>query len=78
VGYLNIPQVLAAAVEGMNLSPTMLLLVLTLFFLVMGCFLEGISILVLSSAVVLPMVQAAGIDLLWFGIYIIIIITYCY
>lgn len=74
VGYLNIPQVLAAVVEGMNLSPTMLLVVLTLFFLVMGCFLEGISILVLSSAVVLPMVQAAGIDLLWFGIYIIIII----
>ncbi len=74
VGYLNIPQVLAAVVEGMHLSPTMLLVVLTLFFLVMGCFLEGISILVLSSAVVLPMVQAAGIDLLWFGIYIIIII----
>ena len=74
VGFLNIPQVLAGAVEDMNLSPAMLLVVLTLFFLVLGCFLEGISILVLSSAVVLPMVQAAGIDLIWFGIYIIIII----
>lgn len=74
VGFLGIPQVLAVAVESMNLSPTMLLVVLTLFFLVLGCFLEGISILVLSSAVVLPMVQAAGIDLLWFGIYIIIVI----
>jgi C4-dicarboxylate transporter DctM subunit len=74
VGFLNIPQVLASAVQEWNLSAGMLLVVLTLFFLVLGCFLEGISILVLSSAVVLPMVQAAGIDLLWFGIYIIIII----
>jgi len=74
VGFLNIPQVLTQAVNDMNLSPAGLLVVLTLFFLLLGCFLEGTSILVLSSAVVLPMVQAAGIDLLWFGIYIIIII----
>ncbi|VGO06999.1 TRAP dicarboxylate transporter, DctM subunit, unknown substrate 5 [plant metagenome] len=74
VGFLGIPQVLAAAVQAMELSPMMLLVVLTACFLVLGCFLEGISILVLSSAVVLPMVQAAGIDLLWFGIYIIIVI----
>ena len=74
VGFLGIPQVLAASVQAMDLSPMMLLLVLTACFLVLGCFLEGISILVLSSAVVLPMVQAAGIDLLWFGIYIIIVI----
>jgi len=74
VGFLNIPQVLASAVQGMHLSSAMLLVVLTGFFLLLGCFLEGISILVLSSAVVLPMVQAAGIDLLWFGIYLIIVI----
>lgn len=74
VGFLGVPQVLASAVQTMDLSPAMLLVVLTLCFLVLGCFLEGISILVLSSAVVLPMVQAAGIDLIWFGIYIIIII----
>lgn len=74
VGFLGIPQVLATSVQAMDLSPMMLLLVLTACFLVLGCFLEGISILVLSSAVVLPMVQAAGIDLLWFGIYIIIVI----
>jgi len=74
VGFLNIPQILTQAVHSMDLSPTGLLMVLTLFFLLLGCFLEGTSILVLSSAVVLPMVQAAGIDLLWFGIYIIIII----
>jgi len=74
VGFLSIPQVLTQAVQSWALSPAMLLVVLTGFFLLLGCFLEGTSILVLSSAVVLPMVQAAGIDLLWFGIYIIIII----
>src|SRR5690606_9437057 len=72
--FLNIPQALAGKVEAMNMSPFMLLLVLTLFFIVLGCFLEGISILVLSSAVVLPMVQAAGIDLIWFGVYMVVVI----
>ncbi|MYN12479.1 TRAP transporter large permease subunit [Pusillimonas sp. TS35] len=72
--FLNIPQALAAKVQAMNMSPAMLLVVLTLFFIVMGCFLEGISILVLSSAVVLPMVQAAGIDLIWFGVYMVVVI----
>ncbi|APX92962.1 C4-dicarboxylate ABC transporter permease [Halomonas sp. 1513] len=72
--FIGIPQYLAQLVNSLELSPYMLLLVLTLFFIVLGCFLEGISILVISSAVVLPMLQAAGIDLLWFGIYVVVII----
>jgi len=72
--FIGIPQYLAQIVNSLELSPYMLLLVLTLFFIVLGCFLEGISILVISSAVVLPMLQAAGIDLLWFGIYVVVII----
>ena len=47
---------------------------LAVFILILGCFLEGISIIVLTSSVVLPMVQAAGIDLLWFGIFVVILI----
>ncbi|SIO06753.1 TRAP transporter large permease [Vannielia litorea] len=74
VGFADIPRVAAGWVRDMNLSPTGLLVVLTLFFLVMGCFLEGISILVLSSSVVLPMIQAVGIDPIWFGIYAVIVI----
>lgn len=74
VGFADIPRVAAAWVNQMNLSPIALLAVLTVFFLILGCFLEGISILVLSSSVVLPMVQAAGIDLIWFGIYVVIVI----
>ncbi|MDZ7810158.1 MAG: TRAP transporter large permease subunit [Arhodomonas sp.] len=51
-----------------------LLAALTVFFIVMGCFLDGISVVVLTTSVVLPMVQAAGIDLLWFGIYLVIVV----
>lgn len=74
VAFIGIPQYLAGLVGALDLPPWLLLLTLTLFFIVLGCFLEGISILVLSSAVVLPMVQAAGIDLIWFGIYLVVII----
>jgi TRAP-type C4-dicarboxylate transport system permease large subunit len=58
----------------MNLSPYALLAVLAVFMLILGCFLEGISIIVLTSSVMLPMVQAAGIDLLWFGIFVVVLI----
>lgn len=72
--FIGIPIYLAQMVNALELSPYMLLFVLTIFFIVLGCFLEGISILVISSAVVLPMLQSAGIDLLWFGIYAVVII----
>lgn len=74
VGFADIPRVVASWVASLELSPMMLIAVLTLFFLILGCFLEGISILVLSSSVVLPMVDAAGIDLIWFGIFVVIVI----
>lgn len=72
--FIGIPLYLAQMVNALDLSPYMLIFVLTIFFIVLGCFLEGISILVISSAVVLPMLQSAGIDLLWFGIYAVVII----
>lgn len=74
VGFVDIPRVLASWVGSLALSPTALIAVLAIFILIMGCFLEGISIIVLSSSVMLPMVQAAGIDLIWFGIFITILI----
>lgn len=74
VAFVDIPRSLAMWVQGMNLSPYMLLAVLAVFILILGCFLEGISIIVLTSSVILPMVQAAGIDLLWFGIFIVVLI----
>ena len=74
VAFVDIPRALASWVAAMNLSPYALLAVLAVFMLILGCFLEGISIIVLTSSVMLPMVQAAGIDLLWFGICVVVLI----
>ena len=52
----------------------MLLALLTLFFIMLGCVLDGISIIVLTSAILLPLVTDAGFDLIWFGIYLVLVI----
>ncbi|WP_166263490.1 TRAP transporter large permease [Marinobacter caseinilyticus] len=74
MGFLGIPRGLAEWIGGMTLSSFELLLYLTALFVILGCFLDGISVVVLTVAVVLPMVQQAGIDLLWFGIYIVLVV----
>ena len=74
MGFTGIPRQLAAWIGSMNLSPYMLLFALTIFFMVLGCFLDGISVVVLTTSVILPMVEAAGLDLIWFGIYIVIVV----
>ena len=74
MGYTRIPSTLAEWIKTLELSPYMLLAVLTLFFVVLGCFLDGISVVVLTTSVILPMVEAAGIDLLWFGIYVVLVV----
>jgi tripartite ATP-independent transporter DctM subunit len=74
MAIIGIPSSLAEYIESLGLSPIMLIAVLTLFFIVMGCFLDGISVVVLTTSVVLPMVVAAGIDLLWFGIFLVIVV----
>jgi len=74
MGFTGIPRELARWIAEMQLSPIMLLVALTLFFAVLGCFLDGISIVVLTVAVIMPMVEQAGIDLIWFGIYIVVVV----
>lgn len=74
MGFTGIPRTLATWVGSLGLSQFQLLLALTLLFVVMGCFLDGISIVVLTASVIMPMVQAAGIDLIWFGIYLVVVI----
>lgn len=74
MGFTGIPSELAKLISEMQLSPYALLAVLTVFFIVMGCFLDGISVVVLTTSVILPMVQAAHIDLLWFGIYVVLVV----
>ncbi|EDP63281.1 DctM (C4-dicarboxylate permease, large subunit) [alpha proteobacterium BAL199] len=74
MGFTGVPRVLAGYVDSFDLSPTMLLVVLTILYIFLGCFLDGVSMMVLTAAVVLPMVQAAGIDLVWFGIFTVIVV----
>jgi len=74
MGFTGIPRTLATWVGSFELSQFQLLLALTVLFAIMGCFLDGISIVVLTASVIMPMVQAAGIDLIWFGIYLVVVI----
>lgn len=74
MGYIGLPRLLAGWIGSLGLSPGMLLVALTIFFVVLGCFLDAISIIVLTMAVLLPTVQAAGIDPLWFGIFVVVVV----
>jgi C4-dicarboxylate transporter DctM subunit len=74
MGFTGIPRMLAEWIAGLGLSPYALLGALTLFFIVMGCFLDGISVVVLTTSVIMPMVEQAGIDQLWFGIFVVIVV----
>jgi tripartite ATP-independent transporter DctM subunit len=72
MGYIGLPRELAGWVAGLELPPALLLVALLLLFIALGCFLDGISVIVLTIGIVLPTVQAAGIDLIWFGIFTVI------
>ena len=74
MGFTGLPRDLAAWIGTLELSPWMLLAALTLLFILLGCFLDGISVVVLTTSIMLPMVEAAGIDLIWFGIFLVIVV----
>ncbi|GAB4059325.1 TRAP transporter large permease subunit [Uliginosibacterium sediminicola] len=74
MGFIGLPRHLAEFIGGLGLSPFALMLVLMGFFILLGCFLDGISMVVLTMAVLLPTVQSAGFDLLWFGIFIVLVV----
>jgi tripartite ATP-independent transporter DctM subunit len=74
MGFTGIPRALAEGIEAWELSPLMLIVILTLFYIVLGCFLDGLSSIVLTMAVIEPMVRAAGFDMLWFGVYVMIVV----
>ena len=74
MGYIGLPRHLAEWIGGLGLSPFVLIIALTGFYIVLGCFLDGISMVVLTMGVILPTVEKAGIDLLWFGIFIVLVV----
>jgi tripartite ATP-independent transporter DctM subunit len=74
MGYIGLPRDLAEWIASLHLSPFALIVALALFYIVLGCFLDGISMVVLTMGVILPTVEKAGIDLLWFGIFIVLVV----
>jgi tripartite ATP-independent transporter DctM subunit len=74
MGYIGLPRHLAEWIATLGLSKFQLILALTAFYVVLGCFLDGISMVVLTMGVIMPTVQKAGIDPLWFGIFIVIVV----
>jgi len=74
MSYTGIPRGLAEWVQSMHLSPWMLIFVLTIIYILLGTALDGISMIALTTVTVLPMVQAAGFDLVWFGIFVVLLV----
>jgi tripartite ATP-independent transporter DctM subunit len=74
MGYLGLPRQLAVWIGSLGLAQWELMLALAFFYIVLGCFLDGISIIVLTMGVLLPTVEAAGVDLIWFGIFIVVVV----
>ncbi len=74
MGYIGLPRHLAEWIGSLGLTPFALVVALTIFYIVLGCFLDGISMVVLTMGVILPTVEKAGIDLLWFGIFIVLVV----
>lgn len=74
MGYIGLPRHLAEWVRSLGLSPFMLMVALAIFYIILGCFLDGISMVVLTMGVILPTVQSAGFDLIWFGIFLVVVV----
>jgi C4-dicarboxylate transporter DctM subunit len=74
MGFTGIPRALAEWISAFNLLDWQLIIALTIFFIVLGCFLDGISMVVLTTSIIIPVVERAGFDLIWFGIYLVLVV----
>ena len=74
MGYIGLPRHLAEWIASLGLSKAQLIFALSIFFIILGCFLDGISMVVLTMGVLMPTINAAGIDPIWFGIFIVLVV----
>jgi C4-dicarboxylate transporter, DctM subunit len=74
MGFLGVPRVIATEIAAMELSPMMLILLLLVFYSALGCVLEGMSSIVMTLPITLPLVLAAGFDKIWYGIFLVIVV----
>ncbi len=74
MGFTGLPRNLAIWIESLDLSPYLLIFVLMIFYIILGMFLDGISAVVLTMAIIEPMIRQAGFDMIWFGIFLVIVV----
>lgn len=74
IGYLGLPRYIASAINGWGLSPLALIAVLLVFYILLGMVMEGLAIIVMTLPITLPLVEAAGYDKIWFGVFIVIVV----
>ena len=74
MGFTGLPRNLALWIQNMDLSPYVLIFVLMVFYIILGMFLDGISAVVLTMAIIEPMIRQAGFDMIWFGIFLVIVV----
>jgi C4-dicarboxylate transporter, DctM subunit len=74
MGFTGLPRAVAVYIASLELSPAMLIAALTVFYIILGCFLDGISAIVLTMAVVEPIARMAGFDMIWFGIFLTMVV----
>lgn len=74
MAFLGLPQAIAGAIGGLGLSPMALILLLMVFYILLGCVIDGLSAIVMTLALVLPLITDAGFDKVWFGIFLVIVV----
>ena len=74
MGFTGLPRNLAIWIQNMDLSPYILIFVLMVFYIILGMFLDGISAVVLTMAIIEPMIRQAGFDMIWFGIFLVVVV----
>lgn len=74
MGFLGVPRYVAEQIAMLHLSPYALILLLFVFYVILGCFLEGMSAIVMTLPIVLPLVTSAGYDKIWLGIFLVLVI----
>lgn len=74
MAYLGVPRLIATEIAALNLSPMALILLLLVFYAVLGCVLDGLSAIVMTLPITLPLVLAAGFDKIWFGVFVVIVV----
>ncbi len=74
MAYLGVPRMIATEIAALQLSPLMLILLLLVFYAVLGCVLDGLSAIVMTLPITLPLVISAGFDKIWFGVFVVIVV----